>query len=168
MNRFYRRRRHAYVCYSKTWCEYSCPFHPHNQYVDREPKAHSIKCCIDIYVTQLLGMVRTLANDLGALNVRINLMCPFWTDTGIFPPGLIEKSASAKRSMQPAIACSHAVAFLGLDASCQGRVIYAASSTYTDLESGLYKTRPLWMGEKNHLDRVVWEEDPIVEFKTPL
>jgi len=116
----------------------------------------------------VLGLVRTLANDLGGLKIRINLMCPFWTDTGIFPPGLVEKSASAKKSMQPAICCSYAVAYLGLDPTNQGRVIYAASKTYTDLEAGLYKTRPLWMGVENDLDRKIWENDPIVEFKTPL
>jgi hypothetical protein len=82
-------------------------------------------------------------------------MCPFWTNTGIFPPGLVEKSASAKQSMQPAVACSYTVAFLGLDTSCQGKVIYIALSTYTDVESSLYKTRPLWMCKQNHKDQVI-------------
>lgn len=95
-------------------------------------------------------------------------MCPFWTDTGIFPPGLIEKSASAKKSMQPAISCSYAVAYLGLDKDSQGKAVYVAASTYTDVEKGIRDSRAIWLGHENHLDRVIWEEDPIMEFKTPL
>lgn len=114
-------------------------------------------------------MVRTLAPDLGTLNVRINLMCPFWTDTGIFPKEQLVKNASAQKSMQPPIACSYAVAHLALDETCQGRVVYVAAGTYTDVDQGLMDTRPLWLGKDNHLDRLVWEEDPTnAEYRTPL
>ncbi|ETI26513.1 hypothetical protein G647_03290 [Cladophialophora carrionii CBS 160.54] len=117
----------------------------------------------------LLGLVRTLGPDLHRVNVRINLMCPFWTDTGIIPPDLLAKNASAKRSMQPPSACARAVAHLGMDPSCSGKVIYVASSTYTDVDAGLMATRALWLGQRNHEDRVVWEEDPSnAEFSTPL
>lgn len=114
-------------------------------------------------------MVRTLAYDLGTVNVRINLMCPFWTDTGIVPREVIEKSASAKRSMQPPSACSSAVAHLGLDEACQGKIVYVAVGTYTDVDKGYMESRPLWLGQSNHEDRLVWEEDPSnAENRTPL
>lgn len=114
-------------------------------------------------------MVRTLGYDLDLVNVRINLMCPFWTDTGIVPKEVLEKSASAKRSMQPPTACSAAVAHLGLDEKCQGKVVYVAVGTYTDLDAGLIQTRHLWLGQRNHEDRLVWENDPSnADNRTPL
>jgi NAD(P)-dependent dehydrogenase (short-subunit alcohol dehydrogenase family) len=105
-------------------------------------------------------MVRTLSLDLDVLNIRVNLLCPFWTDTGIVPKEVLERSASAKRSMQPPQACSHAVAHLGLDRQCQGKVVYVAVSTYTDVDQGLLQCRAQWLGRRNHEDRLVWENDP--------
>ena len=114
-------------------------------------------------------MVRTLGYDLGTVNVRINLMCPFWTDTGIVPKEVLEKSASAKRSMQSPAACSAAAAQLGLDTSCQGKVVYVAVGMYTDVDEGLMQCRPVWLGQGNHEDRLVWEQDPYnAENRTPL
>lgn len=114
-------------------------------------------------------MVRSLSYDLHTLNLRINLMCPFWTATGIVPQEVLETSASAKRSMQPPINCTYAVAHLGLDPACQGKVVYVAEGTYTDIDVGLMKTRPQWMGKNNHEGRLVWEEDPsTADNRTPL
>ena len=100
-------------------------------------------------------------------NIRINLVCPFWTDTGIVTQDMKDQNIAAQRSMQPAVAVSYAVAHLSLDTNCQGIALYAASGKYTDIEKGFSLTRPVWLGPQNHLDRLVGEEDPsLVNFRT--
>jgi hypothetical protein len=100
-------------------------------------------------------------------DIRLNLVCPFWTDTGIIPPEQREKLASARECMQPADVPAKAVAYLSLNQDCQGTVLYAACGKYTDVEKGIHLTRPVWLGPKNHLDRVLWEDDPVqASFKT--
>ncbi|KIX96495.1 uncharacterized protein Z520_07761 [Fonsecaea multimorphosa CBS 102226] len=116
----------------------------------------------------LLGMVRTLRTDIPEkYNIRLNLVCPFWTDTGIIPPEERAKIVSARECMQPADVPAKAVAYLSLNRECHGMVLYAACGKYFDVEYGFHLTRPVWLGAKNHLDRVSWEEDPAaLAFKT--
>ncbi|EXJ91554.1 hypothetical protein A1O3_00102 [Capronia epimyces CBS 606.96] len=116
----------------------------------------------------LLGLIRTLRNDIPTkYKIRLNLVCPFWTDTGIIPPEEREKIVSAKTCMQPADVPAKAAAFVSLNPEYQGRVVYAACGKYFDVESGFQLTRPVWLGAKNHLDRLSWEEDPAaLAFKT--
>ncbi|OQV02315.1 hypothetical protein CLAIMM_07533 [Cladophialophora immunda] len=109
----------------------------------------------------LLGLIRTLRTDIPEkYNIRLNLVCPFWTDTGIIPPEQREKIVSARECMQPADVPAKAVAYLSLNHQCQGMVLYAACGKYFDVDWGFQLTRPVWLGAKNHLDRVSWEEDP--------
>lgn len=116
----------------------------------------------------LLGLIRTLRTDIPEkYNIRLNLVCPFWTDTGIIPPAEREKIVSARECMQPADVPAKAVAYLSLNPDCQGLVLYAACGKYFDVDVGVQLTRPVWLGAKNHLDRVSWEEDPAaLAFKT--
>ena len=95
------------------------------------------------------------------------MVCPFWTDTGIISPEQKEKLASAKKCMQSGDVLAKAVAYLALNRDAHGKVLYAACGKYTDIEPGFQLTRPVWLGAENHLDRVLFEEDPhINSFKT--
>ncbi|CAK7199385.1 hypothetical protein SEUCBS139899_002064 [Sporothrix eucalyptigena] len=116
----------------------------------------------------LLGMLRTLAYDVPPeFNINVNMVCPFWTDTGILSPEHREKLASAKKCMQPANVPAIAAAHFSLNPKVHGMALYAACGKYTDIESGFALTRPIWIGAENHLDRVLFEEDPAISgFKT--
>lgn len=94
-------------------------------------------------------------------------MCPFWTDTGLLSPEQREKIITARECMQSADVPARAVAYLSLSPDLQGVVLYAACGKFTDVDKGYYLARPIWLGAKNHLDRVSFEEDPsITAFKT--
>jgi len=69
--------------------------------------------------------------------------------------------------MQPADVPAKAVAYLSLNRDAQGMVLYAACGKYTDVDKGVFLTRPVWLGAKNHLDRLLWEDDPsLASFRT--
>ncbi|KAL4809777.1 hypothetical protein BDV18DRAFT_156162 [Aspergillus unguis] len=75
----------------------------------------------------LLGMVRTLQTDIPAeFDITLDMVCPFWTDTGIISPEQKEQLASAKKCMQPADAPAKAVAYLALNRESHGRVAVVA------------------------------------------
>lgn len=72
----------------------------------------------------------------------------------------MEKIVSARENMQAADVPAKAVAYLSLNENCQGMVLYAACSKYFDVDVGFELTRPVWLGARNHLARLSWEEDP--------
>ncbi|TVY50601.1 15-hydroxyprostaglandin dehydrogenase [NAD(+)] [Lachnellula cervina] len=83
----------------------------------------------------VLGFGRGYARlmEVAGLPIRINTLMPSWTTTNLLPdlPGLIK---GAKHQSQPGLVVARAAAYLMVDASRQGDVVFVCDGKYTEIE----------------------------------
>lgn len=71
--------------------------------------------------------------EVAGLPIRINTLMPSWTTTNLLPdlPGLMK---GAKHQSQPGLVVARAAAYLMVDVSRQGDVVFVCDGKYTEIE----------------------------------
>lgn len=96
----------------------------------------------------VLGLVRSLANFTKPLNVRVNLVAPWMTETE-FNTEVREWWGDMPINTQEEVATAILVA--SADSSLHGRGIWVANKQLVDVEKPLRDLQPQWLGEENSM-----------------
>ena len=74
--------------------------------------------------------------EAAGLPIRINTLMPSWTTTNLLPdiPGLMK---GAKHEAQPGLVVARGAAYLMVDASRQGDVVFVCDGKYTEIEKAV-------------------------------
>ncbi|KAL6884893.1 NAD(P)-binding protein [Trichoderma longibrachiatum] len=102
----------------------------------------------------VLGFGRGLARlaEIAGLPIRINTLTPSWTTSNVLP-GLEDLMKGISHVPQPALVVARAAAYLMVDASRQGNVVYIADGKYKEIEKTiLYPAYETVLGQGNPSD----------------
>lgn len=93
----------------------------------------------------VLGLMRSLVDQLPPLKVRINAIAPSWTDTRIVPKEALEKVGVKVQSTE---VVARSVAVLAVDEKRHGETIYSRNGLYKEMEAPLLQATREIMGEE--------------------
>ncbi|ORY60842.1 uncharacterized protein BCR38DRAFT_459805 [Pseudomassariella vexata] len=120
-------------------------------YMRQQPEGGSIVACgssigfhrvraVDYCTAKhgVLGFMRGILQviDQSQLPVRVNTLAPSWTDTAVLP-NLKEIMQGLGLEAQPGSAVARAAAYMMVDASRQGQVIYCAHGKYKEVDEAV-------------------------------
>lgn len=101
----------------------------------------------------VLGLMRSLVDQLPPLKVRINAIAPSWTDTRIVPKEALEKVGVKVQSTQ---VVARSVAVLAVDEKRHGETIYSSDGLYKEIEG------PVLRATREILDEEVDEGEAVL------
>jgi NAD(P)-dependent dehydrogenase (short-subunit alcohol dehydrogenase family) len=84
----------------------------------------------------VLGLMRSLVDQLPSVKVRINAIAPSWTDTRIVPKEALEKIGVKVQSTE---VVAKSVAVLAVDEKRHGETIYSSAGVYKEIEGPVLK-----------------------------
>ena len=84
----------------------------------------------------VLGLMRSLVDQLRPLGIRVNAIAPSWTDTRIVPR---EALAKVGVKVQGAEVVARSVAVLAVDKDRHGETIYSSGGVYREVEGPVLK-----------------------------
>lgn len=84
----------------------------------------------------VLGLMRSLVEQLPPVNVRINAIAPSWTDTKIVPKEALERVGVTVQSTE---VVARSVAVLAVDEARHGQTIYSSAGVYKEIERPVLK-----------------------------
>ncbi|KZT39259.1 NAD(P)-binding protein [Sistotremastrum suecicum HHB10207 ss-3] len=96
----------------------------------------------------LLGFMRAIRKTAPRFNVSINMVAPWMTMSALMTPELLTKVKAAGVPINEATSVAQAIVFL---ATCgwNGKTLFVAGNSCTEVEDALDSTRPLWLGSAN-------------------
>jgi NAD(P)-dependent dehydrogenase (short-subunit alcohol dehydrogenase family) len=106
----------------------------------------------------VLGLMRSLVDQLPPLKMRINAIAPSWTDTGMVPTEELRKVGVKVQSPQ---VVARSVAVLAVDEKRHGETIYSNDGLYKEIEG------PVLKATKEILDAEVDEGEAVLRILKP-
>ena len=101
----------------------------------------------------VLGLMRSLVDQLQPLGIRVNAIAPSWTDTRIVPR---EALAGVGVKTQSAEVVARSVAVLAVDEARHGQTIYSSGGVYREVEGPVLKaTREILQEEVDEGEAVL-------------
>ncbi|RDL31817.1 Uncharacterized protein BP5553_09219 [Venustampulla echinocandica] len=96
----------------------------------------------------MVGMVRSLRIlTLPKFNVRINAICPWATDTAMVA-GAVHLWHQNSLPLNSAEDIARIIQQVAADPAHNGKVVYCAGGIFVDIDEGINRTEPQWLGEK--------------------
>ncbi|EXJ77491.1 hypothetical protein A1O3_09717 [Capronia epimyces CBS 606.96] len=97
----------------------------------------------------ILGLMRSLRPfSAPVYGLRINAICPWATDTQLFS-GVRQAWTEAKMPLNTPPDVARYIIQVGADPRTHGRALFVSGGNAVDIEDGLNRTEPLWLGEQN-------------------
>ena len=94
----------------------------------------------------ILGMMRTLRTQLCRKNVTVNMIAPWMTKTPMNPQSLYDMWGDLPANDSQSV--GKALLLPAVRHHINGKSLFVAGNNVFELEDGLERTRPQWMGEK--------------------
>lgn len=95
----------------------------------------------------VMGIMRSLRGLLSTFNTRINVICPWATDTGMLS-GVRDIWTQSLLPMNTPEAVARIILQCTADYAIHGNAVFVADGVGFDIEEGLDRTEPQWLGEK--------------------
>jgi NAD(P)-dependent dehydrogenase (short-subunit alcohol dehydrogenase family) len=97
--------------------------------------------------TGILGLVRSLAASLPTTHgIRVNGVCPAVTATPLGKLHVVPVFESLQLPINSSLDVANPMAGLCCDGNTNGKILYVEAGVSWDIEEGLARTRPQWLG----------------------
>lgn len=95
----------------------------------------------------VIGLMRCLRMTLPASGIRINAICPWFTDT-VMTAGIKEKWVENNLPMNDPAGVAALIAGVACEKGMNGKSIYVEGNNGWEIEDNIEKLEPEWLGEE--------------------